>query len=340
MLSGPETESLFSKFMVDFGKSYYSKVEYHKRLQVFAKNLARIHRHNSDYPDDALWGVNEFTDLTEAEFRSSRLMQKRPSPLFEEASYLPVDVPSDLPDTWDWSEKGAVTGVKDQGSAGTCWSFSTTGNLEGQYFLAGNNLTSLSEEQFVDCDYNNCGVFGGWPYLAYQYAKKQGDVEAEGSYPYCCGTGDCYPCMADKNRTFCGPPPTYCNRTCLAKSSNFVPNLQVESWRPISKNETEIAAELISTGPLSVLLDAGGLQLYHSGVWNPSKLFCNDVDLDHAVLLVGYGTEKTLLSEKPYWLVKNSWGAKWGMNGYFKIMRGEGRCGINTCVSTGILAKA
>jgi C1A family cysteine protease len=96
-------------------------------------------------------------------------------------------------------------------------------------------------------------------------------------------------------------------------------------------------AELVSRGPLSVVFDASMLQFYHSGVWDP--WVCSRTSLDHAVLLVGYGTEKTLLSEKPYWLVKNSWGENWGEKGYFRILRGKNKCGIAEQVTSAILER-
>lgn len=90
--------------------------------------------------------------------------------------------------------------------------------------------------------------------------------------------------------------------SCQAKldPTKFVKNLNVVDWKKISENETDIAAQLMSTGPLSVALDATMLQFYHKGVFNP--IFgCSKTHLNHAVLLVGWGVER----DKPYWLVKN-----------------------------------
>jgi cathepsin F len=105
-----------------------------------------------------------------------------------------VDFQGDLPESWDWVQHGAVTPVKDQGSVGSCWAFSTTGNIEGQVFMATKTLTALSEEYLVDCDDKDCSVFGGWPYLAYQYIMESGGIPTESSYPYCAGVGTCFPC--------------------------------------------------------------------------------------------------------------------------------------------------
>lgn len=111
--------------------------------------------------------------------------------------------------------------------------------------------------------------------------------------------------------------------------------MKVANWTAISENETIIAAEMQTRGPLSVCLNAGMLQLYHSGVFDPP--FCDADSLDHAVLLVGWGIETELFEKKPYWIVKNSWGADWGEQGYFRIKRGDGKCGINTAVVAPIL---
>ena len=253
--------------------------------------------------------------------------------------------------------------MKDQGTVGSCWAFSTVGNLEGQNFLkqkrrqqqqlllarrAGGNATvaaeasmvQFSEEFLVDCDVRDCGVFGGWPYNAYQFIEDAGGLPSETAQPYCSGTGDCYACMANKNKTYCGPPPTYCNKTwneLKCPASQWTAAVKVSGWHAIGADEAAMVSTLVATGPLSVLLDATGLQFYHKGVWAPKNgplgLHCKSdgTDLDHAVLAVGYGTD----GGKDYWTIKNSWAKKWGEDGYFRIKRGVGQCGINTQVTTG-----
>lgn len=100
---------------------------------------------------DVKFAMNQFGDLTEEEFRSSILMPPRPAPVFSSAYYVTSNL-KDVPESFDWRDKGVVTDIKDQGSVGSCWAFSTVGNVEGQWALAGHNLTSLSAEQLVDCD--------------------------------------------------------------------------------------------------------------------------------------------------------------------------------------------
>jgi cathepsin F len=200
----------------------------------------------------------------------------------------------------------------------------------------------------VDCDgssdsagHADCGVFGGWPYLAYDFIIKSGGVPTEQANPYCCGTGDCYPCMLGPI-SLCGPPPYYCDTTIPASCSSRPLYASISSWTSISTDEEVIKTELLDLGPLSVLFDATQLQYYKEGVWNghisssPPQLGCSKNYLDHAVLMVGYGVDPDTGSD--YWTIKNSWGEKWGEAGYFRILRGQGTCGINTAVTSALMA--
>lgn len=168
--------------------------------------------------------------------------------VFESSRYLGLlKMSEDAPDNFDWRDHGAVTSVKDQGSVGSCWAFSTVGNIEGQWALAGHNLTSLSVEQIVDCDGSqdpplgraDCGVFGGWPYLALDFVIRTGGLPSEEAYPYCVGTGKCYPCPAPGyNETLCGPPVEYCNATSSPCRLGTVPvTATIEDWYALTSDE-------------------------------------------------------------------------------------------------------
>ena len=212
----------------------------------------------------------------------------------------------------------------------------------------------LSEEYLVDCDgshddkHADCGVFGGWPYLAYGFVINSGGVPTEADDPYCAGTGECYPCMQGPV-SLCGPPPYYCDPNITQACPSQPLHASIASWKDVSQDEEDIQSELLHTGPLSVLLDATQLQYYKEGVWDghasPSHpaLGCSQTYLNHAVLMTGYGTASLITDSRsaggsedsvPYWSVKNSWGEQWGEEGYFRIVRGEGTCGINTAVTT------
>ncbi|XP_019851717.1 PREDICTED: cysteine proteinase 15A-like isoform X2 [Amphimedon queenslandica] len=349
-VSSNEPQLSFTDWCKLHSKSYRTITEAKERESVYKSNADLVQQLNNEYRErNVTFSLNHFADLSIEEFKKLVLMSpQKPQPLPKQR-YHSFSLPQDPPNTFDWRDKHVVTSVKNQGSAGTCWAFSTVGNVEGQWALGGHNLTSLSTEQLVDCDdtydHNNlhmdCGVFGGWPYLAYEYIKNEGGIEREEDYPYCSGQGTCFPCVPSGwNKTRCGPPPLYCNDTfsCTHKldKSKFVQGLSIKSWIAIQKDEVEMQAALIKQGPLSVLINALLLQFYRSGVWDPI-LKCNPQELDHAVLLVGYGTEKGLLEDKPYWLIKNSWGIKWGMDGYFKMIRGKGKCGVDQQVTSAVL---
>ncbi|KAL4221231.1 hypothetical protein ACF0H5_019495 [Mactra antiquata] len=336
-------------------KSFHQSEE---KLKIFKENVKHINWLNKVYSGKTEFALNKFADTSPEEFQAKILMSKRQPPVFESSRYIEHSGVkfNDLPDSFDWVDQGRVTPVKDQGDVGTCWAFSTVENIEGQWIQFGKPMTNLSVEQVVECDStadinkNNtnadCGVFGGWPYLAYQYVMKAGGLQTWEDYWYCCGLGGkpgtCEICPpGGYNWTRCGPPVPYCNMTqsCAAKINpkKFVPQLKVIDWKAISQDEDDIAQQLMSIGPLSIALDATELQFYHKGVFDP--LFCSKTHLDHAVLLVGFGKEKDLFSTKPFWKVKNSWGASWGEQGYFRMLRGSGTCGMNTAVTTSVLMK-
>lgn len=208
-----------------------------------------------------------------------------------DANTAPILPTENLPEDFDWRERGAVTEVKNQGSCGSCWSFSTTGALEGAHFLATGELVSLSEQQLVDCDHEcdpeeagscDAGCNGGLMNSAFEYTLKAGGLMKEKDYPYT--VTDRGTCKFDKTKI-------------AAKVSNF---------SVVSLDEDQIAANLVKR-------------------------------LDHAVLLVGYGSagySPVRMKEKPYWIIKNSWGENWGEKGFYKICRGRNICGVDSMVST------
>ena len=318
-------------------------------------------------------GLTRFADMSEEDFTSTVLMGKNVYRKEDEQQEKNIKYLNKVyrhhhiefkegDDSFDWRDYGAVTPVQDQGFVGTCWAFSTVANVEGQFFLSSNKTTTssssnsdvttpvkLSEEFLVDCDgsgdydlnHADCSIFGGWPYLAYQFLMKKGGIPSEDSVPYCAGTGECYPCMKGPV-DLCGPPPYYCDRdrdvtVCNNKENELL--APITNWGYVDSDESAMTASLQNIGPLSALLDAGTLQFYKGGVWtgstNPDagKLrTCSKTALNHAVLLTGYGVDED--TKQPFWSVKNSWGADWGEEGYFRILRGEGECGINTAVTS------
>eukprot|EP00003_Mantamonas_plastica_P004176 TRINITY_DN132_c0_g1_i3.p1 TRINITY_DN132_c0_g1~~TRINITY_DN132_c0_g1_i3.p1 ORF type:complete len:394 (+),score=87.26 TRINITY_DN132_c0_g1_i3:304-1485(+) len=314
-------EIAFERFMLEHERSYSSREEMLNRFEIFKENLKEHHRLN-EYAlktgSTARFGINKFADLTKEEFKNS-MLSKVPAVRPDDWP-VAADLPTDnLPTSFDWRQKGAVTPVKNQGQCGSCWSFSATGNVEGQWFLAGNKLTSLSEQNLVDCDHEcmtykgqkscDSGCNGGLQPNAFTYIIKNGGIDTEEAYPYTAMDGTC-----KYNATGKG-----------ASISNFT---------MVSTDEEQIAAYLVQHGPLAIAADAAEWQAYIGGVFD----FPCGKQLDHGILIVGYGTEKNIFGhEKPYWIVKNSWGSGWGKDGYLWIARGKGECGLNTFVSSAIV---
>merc|ERR1712159_93463 len=189
---------------------------------------------------------------------------------------------------------------KNQQRCGSCWAFSTTGSVEGAYFIASGKLQSLSEEDLVQCDHNgDQGCSGGLMDNAFTWISQNG-ICSESSYPYTSGGGVTGTCKKS-----CTPVVTLTGHTDVP-----------------SKDETALKAA-VSQQPVSVAIEAdkSAFQLYSGGVLDNSACGTN---LDHGVLVVGYGTDG-----KDYWLVKNSWGASWGEQGYIRMVRNKNQCGIS-----------
>jgi len=252
-------------------------------------------------------GMNQFTDMTNAEYTQTLLKTRYRNDTNADSVFHASGL-HDLPATVDWRQQGYVTAVKNQGSCGSCWAFSTTGSLEGQHFKATGKLVSLSEQNLVDCSTaeGNQGCNGGLMDQAFTYIKKNGGLDTEASYPYKGTDGTC----------------NFQSNSIGATLTGFV---------DVKTGDESALQEAVATiGPISVAIDASSImfQFYRSGVYNP--WFCSSTNLDHGVLAIGYGNE----SSKDFWLVKNSWGASWGMQGYIKMIRNKSnRCGIATSAS-------
>ncbi|XP_072384218.1 cathepsin L-like proteinase [Diabrotica undecimpunctata] len=173
------------QFKVKHNKSYINYVEEQTRFTIFQENLKKIENHNKKYyngESSFMLGVTKFADLTEKEFMDMLVLSKNSRPNKPHVTHLLAPL-GDLPSAFDWRNKGAVTEVKDQGMFGSCWTFSTTGSVEGAHFLKTGNLVSLSEQNLVDCANDNCyGCGGGWMDKALEYIEK-GGIMSEKDYP-------------------------------------------------------------------------------------------------------------------------------------------------------------
>ncbi|XP_074643613.1 cathepsin L-like [Tubulanus polymorphus] len=296
---------LFKDFKARYNKVYKSSQEEADRYAIFRKNMETVRVLQATERGSGRYGATQFADLSEEEFRKNYL-----SPVWKKDDSLPrAKIPNAAPPpSFDWRKSGAVTEVKNQGSCGSCWAFSTTGNIEGQWFIKKKQLVSLSEQELVDCDKVDQGCGGGLPSNAYKEIIRLGGLEGESDYPYR-GSND--KCTLDRSKI----------------------KVFINGSVSISKDETMMAAWLAQNGPISIGINAFAMQFYFGGISNPWKVFCNPAKLDHGVLIVGYGVKGT----EPFWIVKNSWGPSWGEQGYYLVYRGDGACGLNTMCTSAVV---
>jgi C1A family cysteine protease len=291
-------EKEFLDFIGKYNKVYSNDDEASARFAIFADNMAYIDAHNAEGHSYTL-GMNEFTDLTWEEFSSTHLGFI--PEVTEPVNQVNLDGLITVPSSIDWISRGAVTPVKNQGQCGSCWTFSSTGAMEGAVQIRTGRLNSLSEQQLVDCVTDAGGCNGGWMDRALAYVIRHGGICSESSYPYKGYKGSCadYSCSS------------------VSRISGY--------QYPTKNNENSLLAA-VAQGPVAIALEANrAFQSYSSGVLTSG---CG-TSVNHAVLITGYGS----LNGTPYWNVKNSWGTWWGDEGYIKIGRGlqspYGLCGIN-----------
>ena len=251
-------------------------------------------------------GHNPYSHMTSKEFAAKYTMEMPKSYVRknnDKVDYTLTD-PARLaaaPASIDWVEKGAVTAVKNQAQCGSCWAFSTTGSVEGAFQIAGNTLSSFSEEELVECDKVDNGCQGGLMDNGFKYVKENG-LCTESSYPYTSGSG--------------------VRGTCKKSKCSSVVTLT--GFTDVPEKDEDALKVAVSEHPVSIAIEADKsvFQLYKKGVMDSKA--CG-TKLDHGVLAVGYGT----LDGKDYWKVKNSWGATWGEEGYILLGRGDNICGIS-----------
>lgn len=307
-----------------FSLLFTSSVE--GRLSTRSLNQYMVGVHNLNPHRSYSMSIDSpFADVSWDEFRHTVLMSPQECSATSMKNRRSFRWSSDtIPDAIDWRDQGIVSPVKDQGQCGSCYSFSSTGALEAHHKIKYGSSTTdstqvaffkpLSEQQILDCSQNfdNHGCDGGLPSHVFEYVHYQGGIDDDGSYPYE---------MKSDGR-------------CRFQSSHIA--ARTTSSFNITENDEESIKHIVATiGPVSVAFEVmDDFMLYSNGIYSSDKCRDTVTDVNHAVLIVGYGTDPV---DGPYWIVKNSWGTSWGEDGYFRIARGKNMCGIAVCASYPIL---
>ncbi|KAM9948884.1 hypothetical protein ACTFIT_010084 [Dictyostelium discoideum] len=317
-LSESQYRDAFTDWMISNQKSYSSS-EFITRYNIFKTNFDYIEEWNSKGSETVL-GLNKMADITNEEYRSLYLGKP-----FDASSLIgtkeEILFSNKFSSTVDWRKKGAVTHVKNQQSCSGCWSFSATGATEGAHKLANNGtneLVSLSEQNLIDCStpFGNTGCNGGVITYAFEYIISNGGIDTEKSYPFEGTDG-----------------------TCRYKSENS--GATISSYVNVTFGSESSLESAVNVNPVACSIDAShsSFLFYKSGIYFEPA--CSRTNLDHGVLVVGYGTENSQSqdsSSEPnhsnYWIAKNSWGNDWGINGYILMSKDrDNMCGISTLAS-------
>jgi C1A family cysteine protease len=295
----------FKQFVSDYNKNYATIDEFISRFNNFKQNYLNVESFNLENTEAThRIGINIFSDMTIQEFRKTYLNLDFTSINMKETDDV-IPTFTDLPKSLDWRQKGAVSPVKSQGSCGSCWAFSTVGNLEGIYKIKTGNLVTFSEQQLVDCDKVDKGCKGGWMQNGFDYIKNAGGLELSRDYAYIGREGNC--------------------RFDARKAAA----VRVYGYIIKSHISPEEIKAFLQSGPLAIALNANSFYNYHDGILNQNASQCNPYTLNHGVTLIGYGVEGAV----EYLIIKNSWGNRWGENGFIRIAN-NGTCGVNLYVSS------
>jgi len=294
------TMTQFAEFTSKHGKVYASSEEFQIRFKVFEQNLKVIDQRNAENiaaGGEAVHGITQFADMTQAEFESTYLMNNYQPQVTDAVATFTKEV--SLNTTIDWTKvsPAVLTPIKDQGRCGSCWAFSATSAIESYAKLAGKELQILSPQQITSCDKVDGGCNGGNTETAYNYVVRAGGLELESSYPYKSGT-------------------TGTSGTCVFDASKIAQ--KITGFTAIPKGEANLLKAL-NEGPASVCLGASTWNTYTGGILRTCP-----GPVDHCVQAVAFNPTSNA------WTLRNQWGTSWGEKGFIQIAKtsGNGLCAL------------
>ncbi|XP_032874477.1 cathepsin O [Amblyraja radiata] len=308
-------EKLFQQFVAKYNRGYTAdSPQFVEKYRVFQESIQRHYTMNlissnlSNESDFDVYGINQFSDVSPAVFRATYL-GSRPAHLQNFMSFPEDNETPALPAKFDWRVKGVVTPVRNQKTCGGCWAFSVVESIESSHAIKSGQLEMLSAQEVIDCSYGDAGCRGGSPISALRWLNQsKAKLVEESSYPFNAKTGMCH----------------------YFPKSTF--GVSIRSYKAYSfrYNEEALMQKLLEWGPLVALVDAISWQDYLGGI---IQHHCSHEEPNHAVVITGY--DKT--GDIPYWIVRNSWGVEWGINGYVNIKMGRNVCGVADSIAVGFV---
>jgi len=304
-----EYQDKFTTWMHTHNKAYLS-VDFFLKYRVFKDNVDFVNNWKGSHEV----GLNAYSDLTPEQFAEIMLhpvATPTATPVTaRDARHTSEQVDEEYfarqaratPTSVDWRTSGTVQAVKNQGQCGDCWAFATSGGVESITKISTGTLPSLSAQQLCDCVTDNSGCNGGNLQKALNYVIGTGGVNTDASYPY-----------------------NAVQSTCKFNSANV--GGSISGFTAVQQGSESALQTAVATQPVIISIAAGlqSFQAYKSGIFNDTACGTTGSDLNHAVMMIGYGTGST----GDYWILKNQWGTGWGMSGYMNIARNAGnRCGI------------
>ncbi|XP_033716996.1 cathepsin W [Delphinus delphis] len=318
-----ELKEVFTLFQIQYNRSYSHPAEHARRLDIFARNLAKAQQLQEEDLGTAEFGVTPFSDLTEEEFGQLYGHQR----VAGEAPSVSQKVGSEewgqsVPLTCDWRKKaGIISPIRNQQNCNCCWAMAAAGNIEALWAIKNDQSLEVSVQELLDCDRCGNGCKGGFVWDAFITVLNNSGLASDKDYPFK-GNSKPHRCQAKKHKK-------------VAWIQDFI---------MLQPCEQSIARYLATQGPITVTINMKLLQQYQKGVIKATSTTCDPQLVDHSVLLVGFGKSKSVEGRQaeaissrspphprysiPYWILKNSWGANWGEEGYFRLHRGSNTCGI------------
>ncbi|KAE9547829.1 hypothetical protein FO519_008957 [Halicephalobus sp. NKZ332] len=294
------TDELFDAGLSEFKVDFKDEEEKTRRKGFFRNSLTKAEE-LTKRSKNAIFGVTKFSFMELDEFKRKHMMKPRAVHEFPVGNHTKSG--NNRAKRWtvsvDLRKQGAISPVRDQKDCGGCWSFATASTMETSHFRKTGRLVDLAEQQLINCDTKDSGCEGGWMGTAYTYAKTNG-IPLEPSNPYHAR-----------------------DSSCATATGTTVKVLNYTQLRP---KDTFSMMNVIDEGhSLSIGLKSGthDFMYYTSGILDDAY-DCDDDTVDHAVVIVGYGTADGV----PYWIVRNTWGLEWGETGYVRIKRGINYCNM------------